>query len=106
VTRGAAAFDLEGRVHAWNGALELLTGRTGAQVAGTTFGTLLPFLPSGEDVRLLQGTLQGQVTSAHGQRPLQGQNGMELSLDIMAAPMRDAAGAVVGGMLVIRGIAA
>jgi PAS domain S-box-containing protein len=99
-----AAFDREGRVHAWNPAMASLTGRGQADVGDAVVGTLLPFLANGEEVRLLKEALAGRATTMHALRASNELWHDEVRLDITVTPIRSAVGSVVGGLLVARDV--
>jgi PAS domain S-box-containing protein len=99
-----AAFDRDGRVHAWNPAMASLTGRGRASVDDAVVGVLLPFLDSGEEVRLLEEALAGRATTVHSLRTSHALWRDEVCLDVTVTPIRSAQGVVVGGLLVARDV--
>ncbi|MEP6617977.1 MAG: ATP-binding protein [bacterium] len=101
---GIAAFDRTGSIHAWNPAMASLTGRPLAEVEGTAFGNLLPFLNNGEEVRLLQEALHGRATELTAVRATHALWHDEVWMDLTVTPMRTADGTVVGGLLIARDV--
>ncbi|MEO8624278.1 MAG: ATP-binding protein, partial [bacterium] len=99
-----AAFNVDGRVHAWNPAMAKLTGRAHGEAGLAVVGTLLPFLVEGEEVRLLQEALAGRATTMHALNASHEHSGTDVSLDLTVTPMTAADGKVVGGLLVARDV--
>ena len=99
-----AAFDREGRVHAWNPAMASLTGRAGDDVERAMVGTLLPFLADGDEARLFADAIAGHASTVSAlHAPHQGSH-ETVSLDLTVTPMRSPDGTVVGGLLVARDV--
>jgi PAS domain S-box-containing protein len=99
-----AAFDLAGRVHAWNPAMAALTGHALDDFGEAVVGRLLPFLAIGEEVRLLQDALAGRATTMHALRASHQMWRDDVRLDLTVTPMRSADGQLVGGLLVARDV--
>ncbi|MEP6998920.1 MAG: ATP-binding protein [bacterium] len=99
-----AAFNVDGRVHAWNPAMSMLTGRARGEAGQAMVGTLLPFLAEGEEVRLLQEALAGRATTMHALKASHEHSRTDVSLDLTVTPMTAADGTVVGGLLVARDV--
>ena len=100
---GVAAFDASGCVSEWNPAMEAFAGHTEDDVQGKMIGDLLPFLPAGEEVRLLLEALEGrrtQLADVYTKSP----SGAELWLDVTVTPMLSDEGRPIGGLLVARNV--
>jgi PAS domain S-box-containing protein len=103
---GVIAFDLECRYTAWNPAMEALSGVPAAEVLGRVAWEVFPFLKeTGEDAILLAALAGEERTSSDGAFTIP-ESGRTGYFQGRYVPLRDAAGAVVGGMGVIRDVTA
>jgi two-component system cell cycle sensor histidine kinase/response regulator CckA len=92
---GIQALDAEGRVRMWNPAAERLFGWPAAEVVGRP----LPLLADDQDGLLTEVRAGRSFTAAHARRPTRDGRTVEVSLS--RAPLRDAAGAVVGAVEIL-----
>jgi PAS domain S-box-containing protein len=99
-----AAFDPAGCVNDWNPAMVALTGREYADVVGQAVGDLLPFVPRGEEVRLVLDALEGRTSKLVDVRARDGRTGAHVWLDVTISPMRSTEGRTLGGLLVARDV--
>jgi PAS domain S-box-containing protein len=98
---GVLAFDRELRYTRWSPAMERISGVPAAAALGAHALTLFPFLQAiGED-RAFHAALAGEVVSTW-RRPFTTLTGRAGYFDGHYRPLRDAGGAVVGGIAVIR----
>jgi signal transduction histidine kinase len=71
---------------------------------GKAVGTLLPFVPRGEEVRLVLDALEGRTSKLVDVRARDGRTGAQLWLDVTISPMRATDGRTLGGLLVARDV--
>ncbi|HVE80372.1 MAG TPA: ATP-binding protein [Gemmatimonadaceae bacterium] len=101
---GVIAFDREFRYTTWNPAMEHLSGVSAAEALGRVAFDVFPFLvETGED-RHFREALAGRTGSSSDRPftvPATGRSGF---YEARYAPLRDPAGAVVGGVGVVRDV--
>ena len=101
---GVLAFDREFRYTIWNPVMEQLSGCRRDEVLGRNAFELFPFLREiGED-RCFEAALRGEVAVSRDQRYQVQQTGRAGFFDGHYIPIRDASGAVTGGLGLIRNV--
>jgi PAS domain S-box-containing protein len=91
---------LDGTIRSWNPAAEAIYGRPAADAIGQPFALVVPADRSGEVAELLRRVAQGDRVSQESHHL--GRDGTAFSVSLTAAPLRDAAGAVLGVSIVAR----
>ena len=99
---GVIGFDRECRYTIWNPVMEQISGCRREEVIGKVAFDIFPFLRQiGED-RCFEAALRGEVAESHNQRYHVAQSGRTGYFDGYYMPVRDEAGAVTGGLALIR----
>ena len=101
---GVIAFDREFRYTAWNRAMEQISGVPAAEALGRVALELFPFLVETGEVRYLREALAGQTVSSVDRPftvPATGRSGY---YEARYAPIRDAAGDIIGGVGIVRDV--
>ncbi|HEX2644249.1 MAG TPA: ATP-binding protein [Thermoanaerobaculia bacterium] len=101
---GILAFDRECRYTVWNPAMERLTGLASEAVLGRSAFDLFPFLSETGEDRHFHAALDGRDTVAHDRPYRVPETGRQGYFEGHYSPLRDAAGAVVGGLAIIRDV--
>jgi len=100
--------DSEGRIEYLNPVAEQLSGWSSAEARGQSINTVLRLLDDASrseiDSPLLRCLREGKVVDPAEQSVLVNRAGQELAIQDSAAPIRDRAGAVVGGVVVFRDV--
>jgi PAS domain S-box-containing protein len=103
---GVLAFDRDFRYTIWNPVMEQISGCRREDVVGRNAFELFPFLREiGED-RCFEAALRGEVAVSSNQHYRIQQTGRTGVFDGHYIPIRDASGAVVGGLAWVRNVTA
>ncbi len=97
-----AGFDQQLRCTIWNRSMETISSKGKDLIIGRTILEVLPFLQENGDI--LARTLQGESLVCRRQPYLFRDGGQQGILDVYCSPLFDSAGAVVGGLCLIRDI--
>ena len=100
---GLLTFDRECRYTLWNAAMERFTGIAAAEVLGKNAFEAFPHLVEIGVDRLFRGALAGETTIVENYE-VKRADGSRRFYDRHYSPLRDASGAVVGGVGVVRDI--
>lgn len=101
---GLIAFDGEGRCLFWNAAMERISGMKATDVVGQHLVELFPFLSESGEERNLRRAAAGEEVLSRERPYAITATGRRGFFDGHYRPLRDEAGAVVGGIAVIRDI--
>ncbi len=96
------AIDLDGNVLMWNSAAERLFGWSNEEIAGAPY-PLVPYERGDEFDRLRDSVFSGDGFTGFQSRR-RGKDGEEIDVSISAYPLRDAGGAVIGGVAMLEDI--
>ncbi|HEU4454813.1 MAG TPA: PAS domain S-box protein, partial [Longimicrobium sp.] len=99
---GVLAFDRECRYTAWNPAMERISGVPAADVVGRVAWEVFPFIAEEGEDEFFHAALAGEERAAQDRRFHIPESGREGWFQARYLPLRDAGGAVVGGMAVVR----
>jgi diguanylate cyclase (GGDEF)-like protein/PAS domain S-box-containing protein len=101
---GIAAFDTKLRYTEWNPGMERITGFSAADVLGRRAYDVFPdIVDTGRD-RAYESALDGMTTALTSQPYRVPETGRDGYIDAGFSPLRDAAGAVIGGILIVRDV--
>lgn len=101
---GILAFDNNFRYTVWNAGMERISGKTKDEVIGKCAFDIFPFLKGiGED-KIWCHTLKGHTTEVKDRSYTVPETGREGFFEGFYAPIRDAAGNVLGGLSIIRDV--
>jgi len=99
---GVLAFDRECRYTAWNPVMERISGMRAADVLGRVAWEVFPFIAQEGEDEYFRAALAGEERAARDRRFHVPESGREGWFQSRYLPLRDAGGAIVGGMAVIR----
>ncbi len=103
---GIVAFDCEFRFTVWNPVMERVIGIPKAQVLGKNAFELFPFLTETGEDRNYAVVLEGRTVTSTDRPYYVQQTGRQGFYEAHYSPQRDARGAIVGGLMILRDISA
>lgn len=95
--------DRDGIVTTWNAGAERLYGYPAGEAVGRPVSMLVPAHRSGEERRILDRALAGDLVEDHETERVR-RDGSLVEVSLTVSPLRDAAGAIVGALSVVRDV--
>ena len=103
---GVIAFDRECRYTIWNPVMEQISGCRREEVIGQNAFDVFPFLREIGEHRCFEAALRGEIAESTNQQYRIQQTGRTGFFDGYYMPIRDASGAVTGGLALVRNVTA